>query len=426
MSSVRTKQVLLFFPMDMLSHMLRCLQLADAVKDFAVCYFATEQFHALIEGRGHRAVTTKCLSAEMIIKKGQEGDSSWVSADNLEPVMLDQARVIREIQPDAVVNDYSFTAHLAAELTGKPCLSMINGLFSKYLAVKKGVPPSHPLASVARFIPQVLIDVIQNLVFRRLHKAYRVLRKKYGLSQTRKCFMEEFEGDINLLLDSCEFAPQAAIPENYHAIGALFHVDSKFEDKLIERLDSRKKTILVNMGSSGQVERVSFLNSPEYRRYNVIVVGKDTSALKADHIIAAPFLSLESVLPHVDLVLTQAGTGNVLQALSHGIPVFCYPTFFEQEWNALRVQELGYGVMLTGNENKDTMAGFIQRWTEKKATPKFDLLVGTINVAQTKMRFRHLLAHFFSLDLGHVSRPVEKTVDPSNEARRAIETVERN
>ena len=71
----------------------------------------------------------------MIIKMGKKGDSSWVSLKNIKPVLDAQIQIIEEIKPDYVINDYSFTAHLAAEFSNIPCVSLINGLFSKNLAI---------------------------------------------------------------------------------------------------------------------------------------------------------------------------------------------------------------------------------------------------------------------------------------------------
>lgn len=387
----REKPILLFFPMDMLSHILRCLQLADAVRDIAVCYFATEQYADLVQSRGHRSVSCLCLSADMIIRMGQKGDSSWVSVKYLEPVLLSQVDVIKSIRPDLIVNDYSFTAQLAAEMAGVQCASLINGLFSNQLVINRAVPKSHPMAKFAFLFPRFLISAIQTTIFRRLHSPFRALRKKYGLKQTKRSFLDEFEADWNLILETCEYAPQDRLGDTSVVLGPLYHVDTKIEGKILERLDPRKRTILVNMGSSGLVEKAAFLNDPRFLKYNILVVGKNTALLHGDHVIRADFLSLESVLPNVDLVVTQAGTGNIFQTLGHGIPVFCYPTFFEQEWNAIRLSDLGFGLYLTGRESVNEMARLVAYWSQRKHELKFEMLRGSFSVKQTKERFRRFV-----------------------------------
>lgn len=418
MKSLSDKPVLLFFPMDMLSHHLRCLQLADAIKNFATCIFATEKFSKLIKSRHYESAHYKSLSSEMIIKMGQQNDSSWVSAKNLEPVIEDQIQLIKVIKPDYIINDYSFTAHLAAEHLNIPCVSLINGLFSNQLAIQKPIPLTHPLAKFKFLIPNFIIRAGQNIIFKILHRPYRQIRKKRGLSLKNRTFMDEFKGDISLILDSNEFAPQTHLPPNTFFLGPIYHTDTKVENLILESLDPNKKTLLVNMGSSGSTEQVQFLNDEYFCKYNVLIVGDHSECLSAPQFIKAKFLSLESVLPKVDLVFNQGGTGNIFQSLAHGVPIFCYPTFFEQDWNSLRVQELEYGLNLTSKESIETMRELIEVWSNKKEETKFKLLRESINVEKTKFRFQQIIQNLLQPKLAQIYIP--KKAIPTNFAIRAI------
>jgi UDP:flavonoid glycosyltransferase YjiC (YdhE family) len=396
MKSEFHKPILLFFPMDMLSHHLRCLQLADAIKDLATCIFATEKYKELIESRGHESVFYKSLSAEMILKMGQQGDSSWVSVKNLEPVIERQIQIIHNIKPDYVINDYSFTAHLAAEYLNTPCISLINGLFTKHLAIPKGIPTSHPMSKFSFLLPNFIIQNIQEFIFKILHRPYRQLRKIFGLSLINRSFLDEFKGNINLVLDTAEFAPQTHLPKDTYFLGPLYHSESKVESQILDQLDSNKKTILVNMGSGGLIDQVAYLNDSIFNKYNILVIGDQANVLSANHIFKAKFLSLESIMPKVDLVLNQGGTGNIFQSLAHGVPVFCYPTFFEQDWNSIRVQELEYGLHLTGKESLESIKELIEVWSNKKEETKFKLLSENISVEKSKIRFRKIMLNIFN------------------------------
>lgn len=132
------KPVVLFIPMDMLSHHLRCLQLADALRDSATCIFLTAHYKELIESRNPRAVFCESVSAEDMIQRCQRGDMSWMSGPRFEPVFLKQLDCIAAIRPDYIVNDYSFTGNLAAEKSGVLSLSLVNGLFSRYYCLPRG------------------------------------------------------------------------------------------------------------------------------------------------------------------------------------------------------------------------------------------------------------------------------------------------
>ncbi|BDZ48479.1 N-glycosyltransferase [Frondihabitans sucicola] len=68
--------------------------------------------------------------------------------------------------------------------------------------------------------------------------------------------------------------------------------------------------------------------------------------------IAAPNIRIERyvpqrlVLPEVDLVVNHAGSGSVIGALSHGVPVVAIPLGADQQLNADRIADLGVGLVL--------------------------------------------------------------------------------
>ena len=58
------------------------------------------------------------------------------------------------------------------------------------------------------------------------------------------------------------------------------------------------------------------------------------------------FVPQAAILPHVDLVLSHAGSGTVLGALAHGIPMVLIPMGAAQPWNGDRCEALGIGRVL--------------------------------------------------------------------------------
>ena len=63
------------------------------------------------------------------------------------------------------------------------------------------------------------------------------------------------------------------------------------------------------------------------------------------------FLPHTAVLPHVDAVITHAGLGTVVAALSHGVPLVCTPINRDQPLNASRVATVGAGVTVPASES---------------------------------------------------------------------------
>jgi len=67
------------------------------------------------------------------------------------------------------------------------------------------------------------------------------------------------------------------------------------------------------------------------------------------------------VFPIADLVITHAGHGTVMRALSHGLPLICLPMGRDQNDNAIKVEYHGCGIALKGSAG----AGKIRRAVHK-------------------------------------------------------------
>ena len=60
-----------------------------------------------------------------------------------------------------------------------------------------------------------------------------------------------------------------------------------------------------------------------------------------------------TVLPHAALVVTHAGTGTLMAAFSHAVPLVCIPLGRDQPGNAERAAELGVALSLPGDARPD-------------------------------------------------------------------------
>lgn len=75
-------------------------------------------------------------------------------------------------------------------------------------------------------------------------------------------------------------------------------------------------------------------------------VDPDRLGVHADHVRVERFVPQDQVLPHVDLVVNHAGSGSVVGALAHGLPVVTLAMGADQELNADRLVALEAGVAL--------------------------------------------------------------------------------
>jgi UDP:flavonoid glycosyltransferase YjiC (YdhE family) len=75
-------------------------------------------------------------------------------------------------------------------------------------------------------------------------------------------------------------------------------------------------------------------------------VDPDAIGITAENVRVEQFVPQSAVLPHCDLVVNHAGSGSVVGALTHGVPMITLPMGADQELNAERLVELEAGLRL--------------------------------------------------------------------------------
>jgi MGT family glycosyltransferase len=74
----------------------------------------------------------------------------------------------------------------------------------------------------------------------------------------------------------------------------------------------------------------------------------------------ARFVGHDRLLAHASLVVTHAGLGTVMTALSHGVPLLCLPLGRDQFYNAAQVEQLGAGRTLLPGADDPAIAGAVR------------------------------------------------------------------
>ncbi|MDQ6812576.1 MAG: hypothetical protein M3040_02360, partial [Bacteroidota bacterium] len=351
-STSEHKPLLLIFPYNVMAHYLRCVQLAVYLKPhFDIRFAHSLKFQAFITAAGFNTFTCAALDADKVQQCMISFEFSWLNEAELNHIYQSQLKAIHELKPVAVLSDMSPTLKMAAEKTGVFHIALMNGYMSRYYALVRRMPGKHPLHSLFNLLPGVLFNYITNvgeqLYFRDLHLPFKRIRKRAKLSR-KYSYMQELEGDINLVCDLPDLFPQRNLPSNYFVIPPLFHPVSGEKCGLVSNLDPNKKTLFISMGSTGIWKDLEFLNNDEFKKYNVVTAGDTAQVLHSNHIFSYTFVDSRELFEVVDLVICHGGNGTIYQALSFGIPVLCRTAHVEQEYNADGLKRLQLGDCLDG------------------------------------------------------------------------------
>ena len=94
----------------------------------------------------------------------------------------------------------------------------------------------------------------------------------------------------------------------------------------------------------------------------------DKSSFKVpENVILVDSAPHSKVFPEPDLVITHAGHGTVMRALSHGLPLLCLPMGRDQNDNAVKVQEHGCGIALSAKARPAKIRKAVQNILSEKA-----------------------------------------------------------
>jgi len=341
-------KTILIFPFNLLSHYLRCLVLADSYdkNEYNILFLSSSVYDGFVRKNGYQTFNCDQFDSSHVMDCAARFDFSWLNEQRLEDIFLSQVAVIHALKADIVIGDMAPSLKMAAEFTNTKYLCLMNGYMSRYYAITRKVPRAHRARKYLQVLPEILADSItdiaEKITFRLIHAPFKKLRKKYALS-VQQDYIAEMEGDSNLICDLPELFPQRRLPANYAYAGPLVYNFGEESMLWLDEIAAGTTMICVSMGSTGDWEKLKFLNDPYYARYTIITAGDVHQVLSAPHIISRNFVNLPKLLHKASLMICHGGNGTIYPALLSNVYMFCVSSHFEQEWNMNALEKKGYG-----------------------------------------------------------------------------------
>ena len=158
------------------------------------------------------------------------------------------------------------------------------------------------------------------------------------------------------------------VPSNVRFVGPILDgpaLTTQIDELAVD--DGRLPLVLISLSTShqGQVPVLQRLIDA-LGQLPVRVVVTTGPAVAPEEVTPAPnttvvgFVPHQQVLPKASLVVTHAGLGTVMTALSHGVPLLCLPMGRDQFYNAAQVEALGAGRMIPADTDAGAVAGAVE------------------------------------------------------------------
>jgi UDP:flavonoid glycosyltransferase YjiC (YdhE family) len=160
------------------------------------------------------------------------------------------------------------------------------------------------------------------------------------------------------------------------------------------------------MGSTGNWKKVSFLNNPQYRKYNIVTAGDNDKIINGPNVFSYAFVNSSKLFEIVDLVICHGGNGTIYQALSYGIPVLCRTFHLEQDYNADGLERRQLGKLLDDIKDDTAYDAVIDEWMQKKGSR--ELIFMKNKIAEAASKFDQIIGrlveqHFRSVENNSVN-----------------------
>ena len=226
-------------------------------------------------------------------------------------------------QPDIIVCDETdFGAMIVGERLGIPYASVL------------------VIASGAFVRPDVVADALNEV------------RAEHGLSSDPHCAMLSRYLVLSPFPPSYRH-PDFPLPETAYSICPM--TMNSAMPRPVEKHLADAPTIYFTLGTifnteSGDLFSRVLAGLADLTLNVIVTVGKhidpDELGLQPPHIHIVQYIPQEQLLPYCDLVISHGGSGSVMGALAHGLPMVLIPMGADQPLNAMRCVALGVGLSL--------------------------------------------------------------------------------
>src|SRR5574341_722771 len=314
-----------------------------------ITYFVTEGYRARVEAAGavfhpYATVQDDYFDARGLSGSvpGQVACSLITTAGDILPELLEMARAE---QPDTIIYDGMCPwGYFAARILGVPAIASLSLM---------ALPPRALLnwQALRSFIPIMFRD---RALFQEASRRSQALGKQYGIAPLGFTHLMNAFGDLNFSYTSSYFQPYArTLGETFRFVGWTASDGPANGSFSLEQVQGRR-LIYASLGTVNNDDAEFFRTCIEaFSGRDEFVIMSTGNRFSPDLFSPLPenvsihaWVPQPEVLKRAALFITHAGMNSVHDGLYYGVPLLLIPQQAEQAFTALRVAELGAGLVL--------------------------------------------------------------------------------
>jgi len=358
---------------NFLAHVSRCVEIAKVLRrdyDYEIVFAGDGKFMSMPRGLGFETDTVYTVPGERTLEIARRAglvSYGWWNATVNRSIESDLACIKRQ-KPDAVLGDMHWSAGTAAERMGTPYISVTNAHWTNYCTAPiRGLHDHFLTKLLGRKRMEKAIPLLRDGIGRYYILPYLKYRQKHGMPVAHwRNILTLAEGDLTLLADIPEYGPIENAPDSFHHVGPITWEPEIPDPPWLEKLDPERPVFYFTMGSSGYTrffnQALQIFGDTEYQ----VVITTGGLFLDVDRIPPnchiEEFAPGRSIMEKSSAVVNHGGNGTVYQAITAGTPLVGIPYHIDQEINLQRVEDLGFGFMISErNCNSATLFSALQK-----------------------------------------------------------------
>ena len=277
---------------------------------------------------------------------------------SIESVVSETRKAIKMVNADILIADCLLPMSLiAAESLEIPKVILFH--FPEYFPGPNRPPSFMGFLPGKGFLGKMR-DRLLGKVFEQMFKKYlpkvNEVRKSYSLNKLESVTEMFADSEFRLIqtLKSFDFPIEPA-PSNVRYTGPVLD-DPDWTNSWDNpwSSDDPRPLVVISLSSTFQNQKATIQNAIdslkdlEVRGLVTLGLALEEEKFEApENVVVLKSAPHSLVFPHTDLVITHAGHGTIMRALSHGLPLICLPMGRDQNDNAAKISYHGCGLKLS-------------------------------------------------------------------------------
>jgi UDP:flavonoid glycosyltransferase YjiC (YdhE family) len=347
----RRRRVLFIGEAVTLAHVVRCVALSRALNPdaYEVCLACDPRYNNLIGTLPFPRLDVWTIPSRQFFTALDRGTPIYREADLVRYVTEDLT-LIERFRPDVVVGDFRLSLDVSTRLSGVQYLGIANAYWSRHAQVRAPVPDIALTRLLGVRVAQRLFDLGTPAVGAWHARAFRNLRRRYGLPPTVPDIRDAYtQGDERLYADIAELVPMADLPDGDRFIGPIPWSPDVAYPTWWDSLPTDRPIVYVTLGSSGRADLLPVVLDA-LADQPVTVVAATAGHARPGRVPAnarvTDLLPGDRVAARAGVVVCNGGSPTTYQGLSAGKPVIGICGNLDQYLNMTLVDRAGAGCLL--------------------------------------------------------------------------------